>query len=255
MRRFSVCACAVLVLLSSTTAIAGDGDEGTAGQFRPRPVSNPLPHFAVGVKAGTLGIGVQVGTALASRVNLRGGANFFNYNDTFTEHGVTYPGTLQLRSVEAKLDLFVSGGFHVTPGLLLYNDNNASATASVAVNQGFTLGGVTYYSNPSNPISGTASLALNKFAPTLGIGFGNLLPRSARHWSLSTDLGVVFQGEPQFSLALAGQACAPTPGANCQTVNSPSVQQNVTAEQAKIQSDLKPFRYYPELSITFGWKF
>ena len=82
------------------------------------------------VPAGSLGLGVQVGTALANRVNLRVGGNFLNYNDSLSKDGATYKGTLQLKSVEAKLDLLVIGGFHVTPGALLYNDNNISATAS-----------------------------------------------------------------------------------------------------------------------------
>ena len=54
------------------------------------------------------------------------------------------------------------------------NNNNISATASVASGQSFTLGGVTYYSSATDPIRGSAALTLNKFAPTLGIGFGQL---------------------------------------------------------------------------------
>jgi hypothetical protein len=254
MRRFfTIVSAAALILVYSGAALAADGDEGIA-QFRPRPVSNPEPRFAVGVKAGTLGIGFQIGTALTPRVNLRGGANFFNYNDSLTKDGAVYKGTLQLRSVEAKLDLFVVGGFRFTPGLLLYNNNNISATATVAAGQTVTLGGTTYASNPANPITGTAALTLNKFAPTLGIGFGNLLPRSARHWSLSTDLGVVFQGSPQFALGLSGSACAAN-GTNCQPVSNPSVAASVEAERAKIQNDASPFKYYPELSVMFGYKF
>ncbi|HXD75212.1 MAG TPA: hypothetical protein VN628_15795 [Vicinamibacterales bacterium] len=255
MRRFSAILCAAALVLASSVAFADDGDEGTAGQFRPRPVSNGEPHFAVGIKAGSLGIGVQVGTALASRVNLRGGANFFNYNDSLNKDGALYKGTLQLRSVEAKLDLFAIGGFHITPGVLLYNDNNLTATLSVSPGQSFTLGGVQYFSSAANPINGTAALTLNKFAPTLGIGFGNLLPRSARHWSLSTDLGVVFQGSPQFALGVGGQACAQN-GSNCLPIASvPGASANIESERVKIQDDLKPFKYYPEVSIMFGWKF
>ena len=257
MRRFSMmistmllCAAAVVVL-SSGPVFAGDGDEGVA-QFRPRPISDAEPRLAVGVKAGTLGIGFQVGTALAPRINVRGGANFFNYHDTLNKDGAVYNGTLQLRSVEAKVDLFIIGGFRFTPGVLLYNDNNITATALVAAGQSVTLGGTTYYSSASDPIRGTAGLTLNKFAPTLGIGFGNLLPRSARHWSLSTDLGIVFQGEPQFALGLTGSACAAN-GTNCQPVST--IQASIENERAKIQNDAKPFKYYPEISIMFGWKF
>jgi hypothetical protein len=251
MRRFLLLTCA-LTLACSTIVFAEDGDE-SAAQFRPRPVSNDLPRFGVGVKAGTLGIGVQVGTALASRVNLRGGANFFTYKDTLNEDGVAFNGTLQLRSVEAKLDLFVIGGFRVTPGLLLYNDNNVSALATVPTGTSVTLGGVRYTSNPADPLRGSAAITFSKFAPTIGIGFGNLLPRSARHWSLSTDLGIAFSGSPQFALGMTGSACV---GAVCQPVaTTPSVSANVEAERVKIQNDLKDFKYYPELSVMFGWKF
>jgi len=271
MRRFSVIFCAAVTVLHSgigaaqtlqlpalnlkgTPAVAAAADEGV-GQFRPRPVSNGLPHLGVGVKVGSLGIGIQVGTALASRVNLRGGANFFSYSDTLSKDGVNYDGTLHLRSVEAKLDLFVAGGFRVTPGILIYNDNNISATASVPGGQSFTLGGVSYYSSAANPINGTAALTLTKTAPTLGIGFGNLLPRSNRHFSLSTDLGVVFQGSPQFALALGGSSCTPN-GTICVPINSiPGTADNIKAQQQKISDDLKPFQYYPELSVMFGWKF
>jgi hypothetical protein len=253
MRRFLTIVSAAALLLLSSAAMAADGDEGVA-QFRPRPVSNPEPHFAVGVKAGTLGLGVQVGTALASRVNLRGGVNFFDYKDSISDDGTVYDGTLSFRSVEAKLDLFVIGGFHITPGLLLYNDNKITATASVAGGQSVTLGSTTYYSSPGDPIRGTAGFTVNKFAPTLGIGFGNLLPRSSRHWSLSADLGVVFQGPPPFALSLGGTECAQNL-TNCQPMASASVQSNVESERLKIQDDVKPIKYYPEASIMFGWKF
>jgi hypothetical protein len=256
MRRFlTILSATALVLTYSGAAIAGDdGDEGLA-QFRPRPVSNSLPHFGVGVKVGTLGIGVQIGTALASRVNLRGGANFFNYNDSLTENGVTYTGTLQLRSVETKLDLFLIGGFRLTPGLVLYNDNKVSATASVPTGTSVSFGGTRYFSNPNDPLRGTAAISFNKFAPSLGIGFGNLLPRGNRHWSLSTDLGIVFGGAPAFALGFAGSACSQNNTTSCQPAVTPSVSASVEAERAKIQSDLNSFKYYPEASIMFGWKF
>jgi len=254
MRRLFIL-CAALILCSSSVAFAGDGDEGVGvSQFRPRPVSNGEPHLGVGVKVGTLGIGFQVGTALASRVNLRGGANFFNYNDSITEDGVLYNGTLQLRSVEAKLDLFVIGGFRVTPGLLLYNNNNVSATATVPTGTTITLGGVSYTSNPADPLHGTASIGFSKFAPTLAIGFGNLLPRSARHWSLSTDIGVAFSDAPSFGLGLTGSACVNN-GTVCQPTTTPSIAANVEAQRVKIQNDIKDFKYYPDVSIMFGYKF
>jgi hypothetical protein len=241
--------------IQPTAANAAAPSAALTGQFRPRPVSNGTPHFGIGVKLSTLGIGFNVGTALGSRVNVRGGANFFSYSDSLEEDGVTYNGTLRLRSIEAKLDLFVVGGFRVTPGFLLYNDNNISATASVPGGQSFTLGGARYFSSAANPITGTAALTLNRTAPTLGIGFGNLLPRSGRHFSVSTDIGVVFQGSPQFALGLAGSTCAPNFTGCVPILTAQGASANILSEQQKISDDLKPFKYYPELSVMFGWSF
>jgi hypothetical protein len=240
---------------STSSAAAAEGI-AAGGQFRPRRVSNELPHFGVGLKLGSLGIGFQVGTALASRINIRGGANFFTYKDSETDDGISYNGTLQLRSVEAKLDLFVIGGFRVTPGLLIYNDNNVAATVSVPGGQSFTVNSTRYFSSAASPITGNAALTVNKTAPTLAIGFGNLLPRSGRHFSVSTDIGVVFQGSPQFALGLGGNGCLTSAPASCQPINSiPGAPANIQAEQQKISDDVKPFKYYPELSVMFGWSF
>jgi hypothetical protein len=210
-------AAAPAAAFGTTLASAAEGTGG-AGQFRPRPVPNETPRVGIGVKAGTLGIGFNVGTALGSRINLRGGANFFEYQDSLTEDGINYKGTLQLRSVEAKLDVFLVGGFRVTPGFLLYDDNKISATAAVPGGQSFTLGGTRYF-------------------------------------SVSTDIGVVFQGSPQFALGLAGSSCTST-FTICVPINTiPGTAANIQSEQQKISDDLKPFKYYPELSVTFGWSF
>ena len=114
MLRFRALSCALVLVVSGSAAVsaqtqqpstdanaaqaAASPDEGVA-QFRPRPLSNPLPKLGVGIKAGTLGIGFQVGTSLTDRINVRGGANFLNYSDSMTQHGVVYNGTLALRSL------------------------------------------------------------------------------------------------------------------------------------------------------------
>jgi hypothetical protein len=225
------------------------------GGFVPRSTGSSLPRFGIGVKVGTLGIGVDVATALASWINLRAGFNAFTYDTNFNKDGTSYNASLKLRSVDAKLDVLLLGGFRVSPGLLLYNDNNISASAAVPRGNSFTLGGVTYYSDASSPVGGTAALTLNKVSPTFAIGFGNMLPRSSRHFSVTMDLGVVFEGSPQFALGLTGVACTPTPSTNCTSVNNAVIQANVANEQTKVSNDLKAFKYYPEVAIGFGWKF
>jgi hypothetical protein len=171
----------------------------------------------------------------------------------FDKDGVTYKGALDLRSAEALLDFFPLGSFHLSPGLLLYNGNKVSANASVPGGDSFTLNGVTYTSDPANPIAGTGKMKFYKAAPMFLFGFGNLVPRNHR-FSVSFDLGAAYQGPPRATLALTGNACDAS-GLNCADVTTdPSVQSNILAEQAKINKSASPFRFYPIVSVGVGYK-
>jgi hypothetical protein len=88
---------------------------------------------------------------------------------TEAKDGIGYNAQLHLRSADALYDWFpFGGGFHLSGGALLYNGNAIKATASVPGGGSFTLGGVSYTSEPSNPISGTGELTMgSKAAPII----------------------------------------------------------------------------------------
>ena len=184
-----------------------------------------LPAFSqtgkIGVQAvgGTLGIGGQVAVQVLKRANVRGGFSAYNFSHTFNQDGINYNGTLNLGAAALNFDWYLLGPLHVSPGLLLYNRFHGGATASVAAGQTFTLGSATYQSGAANPLNGTLTLSPNKVAPELLIGFGNLVPRSGRHFTVNFDLGAVFQGSPAAALALTGLACVPpnNSGPTCET--------------------------------------
>jgi hypothetical protein len=222
-----------------------------------RAVKSEAGLIGVGVRLSTLGAGAEVGVSLTSRLNVRGGFNLFQYSRGFTHDGITYNGQLHLRSGEAHLDWYPLGHvFHLSPGLLVYNGNGATATATANVPGGntFTLGSTTYSSDSTNPIAGTGKLDFVKAAPTVMFGFGNLVPRT-RHFTFNFEMGVVFQGSARTKLNLTGNACAPN-GTNCvNAATDPTVQANVLAEQTKLNNKLSPFKYYPVISTGFGYRF
>jgi hypothetical protein len=92
-------------------------------------------------------------------------------------------------------------------------------------------------------------------APMLLIGFGNLLPRSDRHFGVNFDVGVAFQGSPHLRLDLPGTACLTSPTTNCLNTTDPTVQSRIRSQEIKLIDDFNPFRYYPIVSLGVSWKF
>lgn len=237
-----------------------DGAEPTpaqAGTASSQEKQQPLPRLGIALTAGTLGVGVQAATAIAPRTNVRGGFNYFSLGVSGTEStsNLTYDATLRLESFEVLVDQYLKGPFHVGGGALLYDGFRGTADVHVAGGQNITLNHVGYFSSNADPVIGVASVGARKIAPELLIGFGNLLPRSSRHFSMNFDLGVVFQGSPSAKLSLMGSTCA---GQNtgCSPIGSnPVVQANIAGQQTIINSDLKPFQFYPVIRLSFGYKF
>jgi hypothetical protein len=226
------------------------------GAKPPKPAkSSSSAGVGVMFNMSTLGFGGDVAFAVNKRSNVRVGFNAFNYSRTFDKDGVTYAGKLGLRSLKTTYDFYPIGGFHLSPGLMLYNGNQLTANASVSGGQTFDFNGVTYTSSDANPITGTGKMTMNKVAPMLLFGFGNLIPRSGRHVTFNLDLGVVFQGSPNIKLNFKGNACDES-GLNCvNAATDPTFLSNVMAEQKKLNDSAKPFKYYPVISFGIGYRF
>jgi hypothetical protein len=217
--------------------------------------ATPFRRIAIGVKASTLGPGIELAMPVSSKSNVRAGFNVFDFGHTFNSGGIGYNGTLRMRSVETHYDWFPWGhSFHLSPGLMVYNGNKVTANANVPVGQSFTLNNTDYTSAAGDPVNGNGKLTFNKVAPTFLVGWGNLLPRSGRHISVPFEFGFAYVGTPQTTLNFGGSVCSS--GAPCGTIASqPAVQTNILGQQQKINNDVSPFRFYPIVSIGFGYKF
>jgi hypothetical protein len=230
-----------------------------SGQAKSAPKESGQTAFSrmgIGVKISTLGAGIEVATPLARKFNLRGGFNMFRYSRPITNNGIHYTGQLQFQSAEAHLDWFLLGGFHVSPGVLFYNGNRLTATASVPGGQTFTVGGTSYESDPAAPINGTGKMDFVKVSPSIMLGIGNLIPRNGRHFSFLFEVGGAYQGSARVALNLAGNICAPGNLATCRSIASDSTAQaNILAQQVKIQNDVNPYRFFPVLSLGVGFNF
>jgi hypothetical protein len=250
-----------LTLAPEATPSTATDSPAEGGYVRPVPTQRaatigpdlrPFRSYAVGFRAGTLGMGVELATPLAGRINLRSGFNFFAFTDPFSIDGVNYNAKLRLQSSQTTLDWFI-GGFHISPGFL-YFKSRMSAPTSVGPGQTFVLGTQTFLNSVDDPVNGASSVIYPRtFSPLLLLGYGNLLPRRGGHLSLPVEVGVAYTGPPQISVALNGTACT-TEG--CVNFSQNADAQKFLKQEIQIlNEDLKHYPVFPIVSVGLAYRF
>ena len=208
------------------------------------------------IKMSSLGGGFEVAAPVTYRTNLRAGFNMFSYSRTFQD-GINYDGQLKFKIMEVHTDFFPwAGKFHISPGMLLYLGSPIIANTGVPGGQRFSFEGASCYSDLHSPITGHGKITFNRAAPMITFGWGNLIPRS-RHsrFSIPFEFGIAYQGSPRADFHLSGNLCE-SPGVNCRSIASESAfQRDFQSGQSKINNSLSFFRFYPIVSVGFGYKF
>lgn len=204
--------------------------------------------------AGTAGLGVEATYGLTQDINLRGTLRGFNYSYDFTEDNIRYDGDLKLRNGGVTVDWFPFGGsFRLSAGAM-YNGNEVKATAKPeTLPAKYEIGNATY------EIDGEvkADIDWRKFAPYLGIGWGNAVAKNS-NWSFSFDLGVMFTGEPNSDLTATGRYS--TDNGNTYTdinLNDPNnpFTQDIEREKANLNDEIKDAKFYPVIQLGVHYKF
>ena len=229
----------------------------TVAVSAPKPSATPdLGRVGVGVKMSLLGGGIELAARVTHHSNLRAGFNMISYSRTFNKDGIAYQGELDFKTVEAHYDIFpFAGRFHISPGVLAYIGDPITASLKVPAGQSFSLGGQQFFSDSTTPVTGNGKIDFNRVAPTITAGWGNLVSRDSKHFSVPFEIGAAFQGAPKATLNLAGSVCD-SPNANCRSVASdPAVLGQVVSEQTKLNNSMRFFKVYPIISIGLGYKF
>ena len=212
-------------------------------------------RFAVAMKMSSLGAGGDIAVRIYRKWNLRAGINGFNYQRTVSDSGINYDAALRLRSVQAVVDWFpFSKAFHLSPGIALYNGNQVLANAVIPVNKPQFAAGESFVSSAKDPLIATAKSSMNRVAPLVLFGFGNLVPKT-RHIAIGSDFGIIFQGTPNAVVNVTGSACD-LAGRHCQKVSSDKdLKADLESGEKTMQQDLGFMKFYPVLSFSIGYHF
>ena len=190
----------------------------------------------VGARAGTTGVGGDVGFNVAPTLDARVGYSYLRYK-THYDSDIKYDAKLQLSNLNALLDWSPFPGAFRFSGGLIANQNKVDLHSTGG---SFTVNGHPY---ASGDVDGTVKSG-RSVAPYLGIGYGNVARAGVNFYF---DLGIMFMGSPKASLSAS---CGSLNATQCAQLRS-----DLDEERAKIENDLKKYRYFPvaNIGITIGF--
>jgi len=214
MKKLTVAAAGIVMMATSTVASA---------------------EFGVGVKASTLGAGVELGMPISDHFVARLGVNRYSKSADQSIDNIDYNADLDLSSTAIYVDWTPAkqGTFHITAGYLMSN-SSLSATANPT-------GSVTVGDNTQtvSDLTLKANVDLGS-GPYLGLGWGNV---PASGFGFTFDLGVVQQGKPDVSLKKSGSQASLFSDAD------------LKKEEDNMQNDLDNFELYPVVSLGLSYGF
>jgi len=214
-----------LLAVSTTTARAESGD------------------ISIGLKGGTLGLGVEAGVDLTEDFVLRGGINYLTFDFDSTISSIDYNFEPEFFSGSLLLDWYpFSSSFRLSAGA--YLNNNTVAVEGTYRSELLPPEFASYAGQLSQAkVMGTVDF--NSLAPYVGLGWTS--NQHDQGWGVNMDLGIMFQGAPNVSeLHIADPWGIGT---------DPRLNEFLDAERQAIEDELDKFQYYPVASISLSYKF
>lgn len=205
------------------------------------PTAAHATEFNVGVTAGTLGIGPEVGFRPLPFIGLRANASFLSVSDNVSSSGVNYDGKLKLKSYGVMADVYPFGGGLRLSGGLRVNKNRIGLGANLLAGETINIGDMEYTTAEIGTLNG--NIRTKDLAPVATIGYvSRLVPWLA----LGIEAGVMFQGSPRITdLQSTGGSLS----------DSAALQAQLDAEQQEIEDDIDVLKYYPVLQLTALFRF
>ncbi|MEX2401648.1 MAG: hypothetical protein WD423_12815 [Rhodothermales bacterium] len=202
-----------------------------------RPAPLHAQDLAVGIRAGSMGPGVELTGALSNKINLRAGANAYSYSRSDDiddeEIRIRADSDLSLGSARALVDFFpVRRGVRLTAGLV-YNNNHVTST--ILPLESYTLNEKEFAPEKIGSLTAEVSHKAS-INPYVGVGFGNSV-RPGGKLAFVFDLGILYTDSPAVSMEGTGMI-APTAG-----------------EAAELEENLSGIVLYPLVSVGVSYKF
>ncbi len=191
----------------------------------------------LGVKAGTLGIGIEATWRPLPWFDLRIGADRYDYDFTGSQAGVNYDAELVLDTYHATASFrFPLSPMRITAGVYANSDELRLTSQDSAF---IDVGGTQFTSADVGTLRSITSF--ESTAPYLGVGFDFDLFNKV---GLNLDFGVLWHGEPNVTLEADGLLA-----------NDPVFLAALENERVELEAEVENYKAWPVVSIGFNFNF
>jgi hypothetical protein len=195
--------------------------------------------FGVGIKAGTLGAGLEGRWSPIPWLDVRVGANRYDFDDEGSQAGINYDAVFSLDTYYATANLRIPlSPFRFTVGAFA-NNNELQLVSTNISGADFDIGGTTFTASDVGTLTSTTSF--DETSPYVGVGYDFEIFGKV---GLNFDLGVLWQGEPSVTLQADGIA-----------TSLPAFQAALEAERLQLEDDVNDYKAWPVLSLGFVYNF
>ena len=198
---------------------------------------------SLSARAGTNGLGAEVGVGFASTFALRAQLATGSYARDEVQSNISYEGRLKLSNGALLLDLHpFAGSFRLSAGAV-YNNNQLEATGR-GESGTIEINGIAYPAAAVGSLQ--AAVHWDKASPYLGLGWG-----TPHHGGgglfFSADVGAFYQ-KPTASLT--GTCSSLVPPVACSQLQS-----DIRAEERQFQDEVNKYKLFPVLTVGVGYRF
>lgn len=193
--------------------------------------------MSLGLRVGTLGIGIEASKLLSDHFGVRVGGNYYSLSQTQTKSNISFAATLKLQAFTGLVDWYPGsrGSFHFTGGIIT-DPASIDGVGQPSSGGTLTINNQQYTQSQVGILNTT--IKYPSASPYFGLGWGTPASKDGG-FGVLFDIGVAI-GKPTVALTSTGTA--------------PGLAANVAAQQATMQTDANKVPVWPAISLGFVWR-
>jgi len=200
-------------------------------------------EYSVGLKLGTMGVGVELNKPLNTALDLRLGLNYIEAQvNSFKVGSIEYDVEVNATAFHAVLDWYPKQNkkFYLSGGFLFNNENINPEPTPDFVFHGIPIG------QALDRYGVNLKVDYGNTAPYIGIGYRNKTLNN-KGWYYTAELGFAYLGRPQIEFNITDKATGKTP--------SEIPQEELDKELVRIKNKIDNYKVWPIVSFAWVYRF